>query len=432
MNGASIKEKLRWAAARSREISRSEGVGGVVRHAREYANKRLHPPAPWPAVSDWDAEFRGMVLMVAGLDPIQCWHYRVEQKQQAFAELDIPFHVVDPADHAGAMSALQLASCLIVYRQARTNRLVELVAEARRLGVPVVWEADDIVYRKDLVGANPNLATLPADLQRAVINGATGYAEGLALADAVLASTEVLAADMLAHLPLLDQPTTPGLRATVSRAAVVDNGIDNQMWSQQRGIDQERASGRIRTADDGLVVIGYGSGSRAHDHDLAIVAPAIASVMRTYDNVRLRLMGPLALPPQLEPFSDRVERFQIVLPASEFLWEMAHCDISIAPLADVPFNHYKSQVKYLEAGLLRQPFVASQTVYGNYVDNGRTGLIATDEREWREALTTLVRDPDLRRQLGAAAADHVKQWSVSTSTTAQLQKMLADFGVKVA
>ena len=434
MSGASVKEKLRWAVNRSREIARTEGAAGVVTHARGYAKKRFGRPDPWPPVDARDNDFHGMVLMVAGRDPVQCWHYRVEQKLQAFAELGVPFEVVDPADHDGAMNALQLASCLIVYRQAHSRNLVELVTEARRLAVPVVYEADDIVYRQDLVEANPNLATLPADLQKAVIDGAAGYAEGLALADAVLASTELLAADMLAHLPPRPATATigaaPPLRA-VGRSAVVDNGIDEAMWSIQRGIDVERASGRIRTGADGLVVIGYGSGSRAHDHDLAIVAPALAQVLAAHDNVRLRLFGPLALPPQLARFTERVERFPL-LPAGEFLWEMAHCDVAIAPLADVPFNRYKSQVKYLEAGLLRLPFVASPTVYANYVIPGRTGLIADDQQEWQEALTALVGNPQLRRDMGEAAAEHVQQWSVSTSTTAQLQNMLADFGVKVA
>ena len=431
MSGASVKEKLRWALNRSREIARTEGARGVVGHARGYAKKRFGRPDPWPAVTARDAQFRGMVLMVAGRDPIQCWHYRVEQKQQAFTELGLPFQVVDPADHAGAMNALQLASCLIVYRQSFSKNLVELVTEARRLAIPVIYEADDIVYRQDLVSANPNLATLPVDLQRAVIEGAAGYAEGLALADAVLASTEVLAADMLAHLPQRPAASGAGSLPAVGRSAVVDNGIDAQMWSIQRGIDVERASGRIRTGGDGLVVIGYGSGSRAHDHDLAIVAPALAAVLSSHDNVRLRLFGPLALPPQLAPFTDRVEKFPM-LPAGEFLWEMAHCDIAIAPLADVPFNHYKSQVKYLEAGLLRLPFVASPTVYANYVEQDRTGIIADSQQEWQAALNTLVSDPKRRRELGEAAAEHVRQWSVKTCTTAQLQSMLADFGVKVA
>lgn len=431
VSGASVKEKLRWAVNRTREISRTEGASAVVRRARGYAKKRFGRPEPWPQFDAAESDFHGMVLMLAGRDPVQCWHYRVEQKQQACAELDIPFAVVDPSDHAGAMSAVQLASCLIVYRQAHSRNLVELVNEARRLAVPVIYEADDVVYRHDLVSANPNLSTLPADLQKAVIDGATGYAEGLALADAVLASTELLAADMLAALPPRVSTPAAGQLPAVGRSAVVDNGIDEGMWSIQRGIDEERASGRIRTGADGLVVIGYGSGSRAHDHDLAIVAPALAAVLSRHDHVKLRLFGPLALPTQLAPFAERVERFPM-LPASEFLWEMAHCDIAIAPLADVAFNRYKSQVKYLEAGLLRLPFVASPTVYANYVEHGRTGLIASDIQEWLEALESLVNDTSLRRALGEAAAEHVRQWSVATSTTAQMQKMLADFAVKVA
>lgn len=87
---------------------------------------------------------------------------------------------------------------------------------------------------------------------------------------------------------------------------------------------------------------------------------------------------------------------------------MSH--ITIAPLGPDLFNHFKSHVKYLEAGALRLPLVASPTVYQDYVIHDQTTLLARSPGEWGEHLEALVVDPQRRRQLGDAAWDHVMQW----------------------
>ena len=238
--------------------------------------------------------------MIAGFDPPQCWHYRVQQKVEACQAAGIPMRVVQPHHLDELIAALQVASLLIVYRQPMNIHLPNIIAEAHRLGIPVVYEADDIVYRTDLVAANPNLATLPADLREAVIKGAADYEAALRACDAVLASTAPLAADME--------------RFVAGPAAVVDNGIDAIMSSMARGIEVDRAAGRLRSpgVDDGQVVIAYGSGSRAHDLDLAVAAAPLAAVLAAHGHVRLRLIGPLALPSELAPFADRIERMELL------------------------------------------------------------------------------------------------------------------------
>lgn len=413
-----LSGRLRWAADRSAQAWREEGARGLYQRSREYLHQRKMRGKEFEPVGPDAGGFRGAVLMLGQADLAQCWHFRVEQKQEACATAGIPFIAMDPARGDEVISYLQLASLLIVYRLPASPMLVRTVAEARRLGIPVVYETDDIMYSRGLVSANPNLQTLPKDLRQSVINGADLMTEAMALCDGSIASTEPLAADMAT---VISGPT-----------AVVDNGIDNVMMSIGRGIRADREAGRIRSAaTDGQVIIGYGSGSRAHDIDLAVAAPALASVMAQHDHVRLRLLGPLAVPPELAGFAHRIDRIEM-LPYGEFLWNLAHCDINIAPLADAPFNYYKSQVKYLEAGLLEQPFVASQVLYGNYVTDGVTGLLADDVAGWARALEEVVLDADSRRELAEAAALDVQRWNVHTCGAQQMRDLVEIFGVRAA
>ncbi len=402
-----------WALDRVKEAWREGGIRTMVAKSVGFVEKRRMRGVTFGATEG--VGWQGAVMMIASRDPVQCWHYRVFQKIEAFEALGIPFMVVEPTSSAEVLSAVQLASLLIIYRQPDSILIGEAVDEAHRLSIPVAFEVDDIVYSPAEVEGNPNLGTLPAKLRAEVIAGAASYQGALLRADVAIGATPALVADLAGYV---DGPV-----------ALVENGVDALMLEMAEGLDIERAAGRIPHEDD-AVTIGYGSGSRAHDADLAVAAPAIARLMSSEPRVRLKLMGPLAVPTELAPFADRITRVGL-LPESEYLWEMAQCDIAIAPLLDIGFNAFKSQVKYMEAALLRLPFVASETVYGAYVDHGRTGLIARTEEDWFTALAALVADADLRRSLGEAARADVQRFGTTTAVAGQLDAMLELFAVAV-
>ncbi len=69
---------------------------------------------------------------------------------------------------------------------------------------------------------------------------------------------------------------------------------------------------------------------------------------------------------------------------------MSH--ITIAPLDAAPFNRFKSQVKYLEAGVLRRATGGLPDRVQDYVVDGRTALLARSDDEWAERLEELVVD----------------------------------------
>jgi glycosyltransferase involved in cell wall biosynthesis len=84
-------------------------------------------------------------------------------------------------------------------------------------------------------------------------------------------------------------------------------------------------------------------------------------------------------------------------------------DINLAPLADNRFNQCKSGIKWYEAAALGIPTLAQNTGPYREIEDGVTGLLFSDEREFISKLEWLVKDADFRRKLGAAACDWVHE-----------------------
>ena len=86
---------------------------------------------------------------------------------------------------------------------------------------------------------------------------------------------------------------------------------------------------------------------------------------------------------------------------------LGQCEISLMPLSDTPFNRAKSDLKFIEAGACRVASLASDIVYADSIEDGRTGLLFRNAEELRDRLLRLVVMPDLARGLGDAARQYV-------------------------
>lgn len=92
------------------------------------------------------------------------------------------------------------------------------------------------------------------------------------------------------------------------------------------------------------------------------------------------------------------------LPPSDYGVYFSDMDIAIAPLEMNPFNDSKSDIKIAECGRYKIPFVGQDVgCYSDVIKNGYNGyLIPPDapKSEWVKALTKLIKDKDLRLQMG--------------------------------
>jgi glycosyltransferase involved in cell wall biosynthesis len=170
------------------------------------------------------------------------------------------------------------------------------------------------------------------------------------------------------------------------------------------------------------IIIGY-SGSITHDEDLEIIVPVINKIFEKYPNVRFYLLGSVRKERQDEfraKFGKYAYRVKIKLgvPAFRFyplFLAEQNFDIGLAPLVDNEFNRCKSHIKWMEYSMYQIPMVASRVYpYCEPIDgiktiqDGKTGFLAGDEKEWVEKLSFLIENKQKRLEIGQNAYDYIK------------------------
>jgi glycosyltransferase involved in cell wall biosynthesis len=287
------------------------------------------------------------------------------------------------------------ADMVVIWRATWSEDLNRIFSTCRAQGIVTIFDVDDLMFRPELARnvlidgiRSQRLSEL--DVQRFYVR----VNQSVRAADLCSCTT----AELASHLRLFKKP-----------AFVVPNCWDEDAWARARAAVRARA----QASDDGLVRIGYASGTRTHQKDFAVAVGAIARVLRANPQCRLVLFKDPAsgegiviadefaelaeLGAQIE-WRDKVAL--VDLPA-----EIARFDINLAPLeVGNPFCEAKSELKYWEAALAGVPTVASPTEpYKRAIEHGRTGYLASGEEGWFEALSALAGDAALRKRVAHAA-----------------------------
>ena len=345
--------------------------------AIEPPRDRRLPPAAQIAL------LRLRVLLVAELTVPQCKKYRVDQKHDMIEALGFDCSVVPWQDTDKVLSLLHTHSLVIFYRVPAFANVKRMIHEADDLGLPHYFELDDLIFDLNDYAANPNLIGLDAETTKGLFQGAVLYRDALAQCRDVIASTPYLAERM--------QQVGGGT------SVVIENALDAETLRSAESVR--------RRPPDGKVTIVYGSGTRTHDADFALIGNVLKRVAVENDNVEILLVGQLNPPETLLDIGDRLQRLP-ARPYPEYLALLATADIAVAPLIDANFNEAKSNIKFLEAAAMGVPSVCSpRSAFARAVKHGTTGFLATTQDDWYTALTALVRDPALRQRMG----DHARR-----------------------
>lgn len=302
---------------------------------------------------------------------------------------------------------------LMGYTHAVLNRvplspaLAESIAAAESSGTRVLFDVDDLIFDADVVCEMEFAKARPAADQERLREAVDGIARTIERCRAGLCATPSLQRE-LEH------------RGSIARLAL--NGVSDEM------VRLSDAAAANRGAGSRELRIGFPAGHPGHAFNLAVVEDALDAVLRRHREVRLVLMGAIAVPQRLATWGDRVEQVPYVdwhdLPA-----QLARLDVCIAPLADNRFNRCKSDIKFLEAALVRVPLVASPVgQLGETIRHGVSGLLAADTEAWIEALSSLVQQPERRAELAAAAHDYVRRERTSAALGPALVEALLSAG----
>lgn len=264
-----------------------------------------------------------------------------------------------------------------------------ILALARQQGVPVVLELDDLLlelptYHPDRQIHHYTRALLP-------------IFQAITEVDLVTVTTQPLADYVAAYNP---------------NVSVLPNYLDDDLWHL-------RAPASPSSAQDPLV-IGF-MGGASHLPDLEMIGPVLEELADCYPGrLQFRFWGLkhptlLASRPNVEWHQAHIVRF------SDFVdyFQRQSADIFIAPLRDNLFNVCKSPIKFLEYSALGIPGVFSRIApYSEAVKDGRTGLLASSQSEWKEALVRLIEDPQLRFEIAANAQEDVQaHWLLSKNAS---------------
>lgn len=286
------------------------------------------------------------------------------------------------AGRDGRVDVELMSGCDLVHIYRRADgETWALVPELVRRGVPIIYDNDD------------DLSTLPEESPNyeEIAGHAFGATVGVGRQAQAMTTTNELLAERYRQ-------------AGIERVEVIGNYL-------APGI------ARPRMAHDGIVIGWIASGEHFADTARIDIAAALRTVLRAHDQVRVECIGvDLQLPERY--------RHDLHVPFSELPGRIGGFDIGIAPLADIPWNWARSDIKLKEYAASGVPWLASPI--GPYVGLGeRQGGRLVDDDGWVDALAHLVVDHKDRRRLARSAEAWARTQTID-AVADQWERLFAD------
>jgi glycosyltransferase involved in cell wall biosynthesis len=389
---------------------RAQGPAITVRkaadHLKRFEQWFIRKPWEYP-LTEVSVDKGEKILIIAELSIPQCKKYRVDQKVEMLASLGYSATVVSWTDAALCRQFLQTHGLAIFYRTPGFANVMALISEAKRLGVPVFFDIDDLIFDKKLLLKNKNLTHLTKEDYEGVLSGAHLYQKALAAADHYMSSTTCLAKQMG--------------RFCKGESCIIRNCLDQQLFTlakECKKLKKEAESIRIF----------YGSGTSTHDVDFKVAEDALVRILEKHRRAELVICGPLSVSNKFSGVEDQVRRLPFMA-AEAYYKAISTFDINIAPLEAGIFNEAKSNIKFLEASVFAIPTIASPAAeFRAAIVDDENGLLASTTEYWFAALDRLVSDPDLRARIGAAARQSVQEtYAVQNMAQRSLKPLLDNY-----
>lgn len=149
------------------------------------------------------------------------------------------------------------------------------------------------------------------------------------------------------------------------------------------------------------VIVGW-AGSPSHADDLDMFAPIVENLLDATPNAHFQTIGPMVQHWPIEPHERHVMAPSVTI--EPYGQALRPFDIGVAPLVNHAFNRAKSDLKYVEYGMVGLPVVAQHLdPYMHTIKHGENGYLAKNAKDWLKYLKLLVNDADLRESMGRAA-----------------------------
>jgi glycosyltransferase involved in cell wall biosynthesis len=143
--------------------------------------------------------------------------------------------------------------------------------------------------------------------------------------------------------------------------------------------------------------IGY-MGTGGHSKDLALVLPAIESLMDELPSLRFETFGTIEPPSGMARFGYRFHHHEGVSNYVGFTEKLRSLGwwIGLAPLEDNPFNRCKADTKWVEYTFAGMATIAADLPVYQRACAGGSGILASSVGAWKEAMRTIILDSQAR------------------------------------
>ena len=281
-------------------------------------------------------------------------------------------------DMHGLTEIADTADLLVICRTRYDHRVSHLIGAFRRRGKRVLFDVDDLVFNTDY--AHLLERTLDLDLRRQEVwNNWFAYlsrlGKTLRLCDGVITTNAYLAERIREHVPL--------------PVAIVPNFMNREQLEISELIFAAKQS--LKIGGDGLIRLGYFSGSQSHNRDLAIVTPALETLLDEDPRLGLVVAGTVEIGAALKRFGARVEEH----PMQDFInlqRLIGAVEFNLVPLQYNAFTNCKSELKYFEAAIVGTQTIASPTyTYARAIRHGDNGYLA-QAHQWASCIRRAVAD----------------------------------------
>lgn len=399
---------LKDTALASRHVLATEGLSGLVARARQLASagEQSSPPGPQEVLDE-----RMMFLARPDLlrDPIslprspfvlivtettlpQCIKYRVDQKVSTLRQLGIRARGVSMGDVYFIASALQFCTAVIFYRCMLNDLLIAWLEEARRLRIPIGFDADDPFFDRAALAQNANLTQLESYFLYNQMRDAERFLNAMRHADFFTVST-------------------PGMADLVTRS-MGSKSLQRPIYIWRNLADEDALDAgtvlecEVRSASR-FPRLGYFSGSLAHEADFAVAFPAIETLLSKYDDMEMLIGGHCELGRSLSRFGSRVV-FAPFEGYDTYLRSVRECDLILVPLVNNVANRTKSTVRYIDAATQARPVLASPVGdYVNIITDGVDGFFSANDA-WLPTIERLIQNPALLAEVGRRAKENIQ------------------------
>ena len=153
--------------------------------------------------------------------------------------------------------------------------------------------------------------------------------------------------------------------------------------------------------------IGWG-GTITHRADFLLCLDALVEITKKYAYAKIVVAADPEIYRMLKQVKEEQKMFLPMVRYEDYPHTLTYYDILIAPLENTRFNNAKSDIKLVDAGAAKIPFVASNVpVYETGFWEGG-GYYVHGKSEWFDALESLVLYDTTRQEMGLIAGHHAK------------------------